>query len=134
MIRNGVARLVLVMMLCALAWPARGHDNYQNFWSGGSPGVGRWCCTGDEKTGDCEPALEHRVNRDGSVAFLIKRYGLKWVTVPKRRILWMDVPGRPEPAHWCGKPRAMLGNPAPDDDDPNPEFVTFCAAVRPDSF
>ena len=61
------ALLVAFTLLCV---PAIAHDYYRDFYSGGAPGLGRWCCSGDldGKTGDCSPA-QYKMNSDGSAFF-----------------------------------------------------------------
>lgn len=114
--------------------PAFAHDYYRNFYSGGAPGLGRWCCSGDldGTTGDCSPAIDWKENPDGSMYVRPKQFPDAWILVAPHRIL-PDGPPDPDarkfPVHWCGKQRA-LGS-APDKDDPDPNFVTICASRWP---
>ena len=113
---------------------AHSHDYYRDFYSGGAPGLGRWCCSGNlEGTmGDCSPALEWKDNADGSMFVRPAQYPDKWILVAAHRILPVG-PQDPEakafPVHWCGKPRSAAS--LPDNDDPDPAFVTICASRYP---
>jgi hypothetical protein len=116
------------------AWTvsARAHDVYRDFYSGGAPGVGRWCCSGNLEgtAGDCSPA-EYKVLRDGTAIFWPKQHPGKAIMVPAHRILWMSVPGGEMfEAHWCGV-KKMAGITYNLEDDPDPVFTTICAAIRP---
>lgn len=111
------------------------HEMYSKFYEGGAPGLGRWCCSGDEegKTGDCAPAT-YEIRRNGDAVMESRRYPGKKIIVAKHRILWMSIPGGEKyEAHYCGIPR-YAGSPPPNDDDPDPEFITYCAAIVPKSF
>lgn len=119
-----------LILACSTAW---GHSPYDGFYSGGAPGLGRWCCSGDldGQTGDCSPAT-YKMNRDGSAFFSPKQFPGKTILVPRDRILWMSPPdpeARKFEAHWCGKPRPE--GVLPTDDDPDPEFLTICASIQP---
>jgi hypothetical protein len=116
-----------------LAVPAaKGHDLYKDFWSGGSRGLGRWCCSGNAEgtMGDCSPAT-YRMRPDGSAVMRPRQFPDREILVPKHRILWTTVPGGEAfEAHWCGRPKQPDGlyDVA---EDPDPGFVTFCAAIAP---
>lgn len=121
-----------VLLLACI--PATAHDYYSGFFSGGAPGVGRWCCSGNlEGTmGDCSPALEWRDNPDGSMFVKPVQYPDVWILVPAHRILPVGPPdpeAKKYPVHWCGKPRPTTL--LPDKDDPDPAFVTICASRFP---
>lgn len=114
--------------------PAHAHDYYKDFWSGGAPGLGRWCCSGNlEGTmGDCSPALDWKDNADGSMFVKPKQYPNAWILVPAHRILPVgpqDADAKAFPVHWCGKPRPA--GVLPDKDDPDGAFLTICAARFP---
>lgn len=124
-------RLIVALALVGFALPVAAHEVYSDFFSGGAPGVGRWCCSGNlEGTkGDCAPA-SYEMNRDGSATFISKRYPGAEIRVPAHRILWMSIPGGEAfEAHICAVPRTA-GVP-PTEDDPDPAFVVFCAAIAP---
>lgn len=130
MIAVGMLGLGFGMLLAAVQ--AKAHDVYRDFYSGGAPGVGRWCCSGNLEgtAGDCSPA-EYKVLRDGTAIFWPKQYPGHAIMVPAHRILWMSVPGGEAfEAHWCGvkkMPNVVYNQ----DDDPDPVFTTICAAIRP---
>ena len=127
-------RAAIAAALILACSTASGHDVYKDFWSGGSPGLGRWCCSGDldGKTGDCSPA-SYKLLRNGDAIFYPKKYPGAAVLVPAHRILWMNLPdpeaGKYE-AHLCAKPRSELSA-APTEDDPDPNYIVFCAAITP---
>lgn len=113
--------------------PAVAHDPYRDFWSGGAVGVGRWCCSGNLQgtAGDCSPAT-YTMNRDGSAFFTPRQHPGKTILVARDRILWMALNDKEAvkfEAHWCGIPRKE--GQLPTESDPDPEFVTFCAAIAP---
>ncbi len=121
---------LLVALVCA--GTALGHAPYDNFYSGGAPGVGRWCCNGNLEgtTGDCAPAT-YQMLRDGSALMQSKRYPGKTIHVAAHRILWMSIPGGEAfEAHLCAVPRTPGGIP-PNEDDIDPEFIVYCAAIAP---
>ena len=133
-------RHVIALAGLLVAGPVFGHDIYsQVYEKNGLPGQSRLCCGGDEKRGDCEGLDSDRIHEtpDG-VYFLSRRYGAQ-VFVPKHRIHW-DGPRTNgtmqladplnRPAHWCGRPR-MDTDGAPNDDNPDPRFITFCAFMLP---
>ena len=128
-----LAYLVVAGALIAFMLRADAHAPYDGFYSGRAPGLGRWCCNGNLEgtAGDCSPA-DYTMNRDGSAFFRPRQHPGKAILVPAHRILWMRLPD-PEAskfeAHWCGVPRAE--GVLPTDDDPDPAFVTFCAAIAP---
>ena len=125
-------RAALALLLACMAGPVAAHDIYGNFYSGGQPGVGRWCCNGNAEgtAGDCAPAT-YTMQRDGSALMVSKRYPGKVIHVAAHRILWMSIPGGEAwEAHLCALPRTAT-DPAPNADDPDPEFVTLCAAIAP---
>jgi hypothetical protein len=127
-------RLRLAVLALLAAGPALAHDIYGQFYSGGAPGVGRWCCNGNTEgtTGDCAPA-EYRMLPDGSALMQSKRYPGKTIHVAAGRILWMTIPGGEAfEAHLCALPRRPGEAVTPD--DPDPEFVTLCAAINPRGF
>lgn len=122
-----------------LACKARSHDVYREFYDSGIVGVGRWCCSGNLEgtAGDCSPA-SYQMNRDGSAFFSPKQYPGAVVIVPRHRILWMSIPNSNRElekraaafeAHWCGRKRFQT-EPVTED-DPDPVFVTICAAIAP---
>jgi DNA-binding response OmpR family regulator len=74
---------------------------------------------------------EGKVLRDGTAIFWPKMYPGKAIMVPAHRILWMSVPGGEMfEAHYCGKPK-VPGVTYDLEEDPDPEFTTICAAIRP---
>lgn len=97
--------------------------------------VGRICCSGDKKQGDCE-AVTFRLTPEGDAVISSRRYGAD-VLVARDRIVWSPVPGSAEPAHWCGVPRARAtrgGQRSPvDPDNPDPGYLTLCAFIDPGS-
>lgn len=124
-----LAALVLVGVAVT---KAVAHDVYRDFYSGGAPGVGRWCCSGNLEgtAGDCSPA-EYRVLRDGTAVMWPKQWPGQAIMVPAHRILWMSVPGGEMfEAHWCGV-KKRPGVDYDQSDDPDPVFSTICAAIRP---
>jgi hypothetical protein len=129
---TGTLLLGFAVLLIFAAGTARAHDVYRDFYSGGAPGLGRWCCSGNLEgtSGDCSPA-EYKVLRDGTAVMWPKMYPGKAIMVPAHRILWMSVPGGEMfEAHYCGKPK-VPGVTYNLEDDPDPEFTTICAAIRP---
>jgi hypothetical protein len=127
MVRLALAAFAYISPLYAFA-----HDVYRDFYSGGAPGVGRWCCSGNLEgtSGDCSPA-EYKVLRDGTAVMWPKQWPGQAVMVPAHRILWMSVPGGEAfEAHWCGV-KKMAGIAYDLEDDPDPVFTTICAAIRP---
>ena len=127
MVRLALAAFAYMTPLYALA-----HDVYRDFYSGGAPGLGRWCCSGNLEgtAGDCSPA-EYKVLRDGTAVMWPKQWPGQAVMVPAHRILWMSVPGGEMfEAHWCGV-KKMAGITYNLEDDPDPVFTTICAAIRP---
>lgn len=123
-----------VVAVMAGASAAKGHAPYNDFYSSGTPGVGRWCCNGNLEgtTGDCAPA-EYRLLRDGSAMMRSKRYPDKEIHVAATRILWLTLPGAEAfEAHLCAVPR-QVGT-LPNAEDPDPEFTTLCAAINPRGF
>lgn len=126
------ALLVAAWILLFGAAAVMAHAPYDSFYSGGAPGIGRWCCNGDLNgtTGDCAPAT-YEMLRDGSALMQSKRYPGRTIRVAAHRILWMALPGgEMYEAHYCGIPRTP-GGPPPNVDDPDPGFITFCAAIAP---
>jgi hypothetical protein len=126
-------RARLALLIALLCVPAAAHSPYDGFFSGGAPGVGRWCCNGNLEgtAGDCSPA-EYKMNADGSAFFWPKQHPGKAILVPAHRIIWGGPPDKEAmkfEAHWCGLPRAPTQ--LPDADDPDPEFITFCASLWP---
>ena len=126
--------LIAAALALAFVQAAGAHSPYENFWSGGAPGIGQWCCNGDlqGQTGDCSPA-GFIVNPDGSASFMPRRYPGAIIHVPRNRILWMTPPdkeARKFEAHYCGLPR-QPHDPPPDEDDPDPAFRTICASIAP---
>jgi hypothetical protein len=116
-----------------LACKARSHDVYKDFWSGGAPGLGRWCCSGNLEgtAGDCAPA-EYTMNPDGSAWMVSKQHPGKHILVPRERLLWMAVPdprAAAYEAHLCIRPRSW--GDVVTEADPNPEFTIICAAIAP---
>lgn len=128
------ATLLLAAQLSGISGQLAAHDYYGGFFSGGAPGVGRWCCSGDldGKTGDCSPAEDWRDQKDGSMLVRPRQYPDAWILVPAHRIL-PDGPPDPKarefPVHWCGKPRPPGVAMTPD--DPDPRFITICASRFP---
>lgn len=126
------ALLVALWILFFGAVVVMAHAPYDSFYSGGAPGIGRWCCNGDLNgtTGDCAPAT-YTMLRNGDALMVSKRYPGKQIHVAAHRILWMALPGGEMfEAHYCGVPRTS-GGPAPTADDPDPEFITYCVAIAP---
>jgi hypothetical protein len=124
--------LFAALAVAISASAAFGHDIYSKFYEGGAPGLGRWCCSGDEegKTGDCAPAT-YEIRPNGDAVMESRRYPGKKILVAKHRILWMSIPGGEKyEAHYCGIPRYASSTP-PNDDDPDLEFITYCAAIVP---
>ncbi len=122
-----------VAALCLYATTTSAHDPYREFWSGGAPGIGIWCCSGNLEgtTGDCSPAT-YQMNSDGSAFFSPKQYPGATILVPGNRILWMSLPdpeARKFEGHWCGRPRPE--GVLPTADDPDPAYITICAAIAP---
>ena len=123
-------RLALLFVL--LAGPVAAHEIYNNFYSGGAPGLGRWCCNGNAEgtSGDCAPAT-YEMLPNGDALMQSKRYPGKVIHVAASRILWMTIPGGEAfEAHLCALPRSPSDGP-PTAEDPDPEFVTLCAAISP---
>jgi hypothetical protein len=124
--------LVVAFALIMFSTCVKAHDVYRDFYSGGAPGLGRWCCSGNLEgtAGDCSPA-EYKVLRDGTAVMWPKQWPGQAVMVPAHRILWMSVPGGEMfEAHWCGV-KKMAGITYNLEDDPDPVFTTICAAIRP---
>lgn len=118
--------------LLIMTLPAYSHAPYDNFYSGGAPGVGRWCCNGDLNgtTGDCSPA-SYEILKDGSAILVSRRYPGKQIHVAEHRILWISLPGGEAfDAHICAVPRTP-GGPPPNADDIDPEFIVYCVAIKP---
>lgn len=129
---TGTLLLGFAVLLIFAAGPARAHDVYRDFYSGGAPGVGRWCCSGNLEgtAGDCSPA-EYRVLRDGTAVMWPKQWPGHAIMVPAHRVLWMSVPGGEMfEAHWCGVKKTP-GVTYDIAEDPDPVFATICAAIRP---
>lgn len=134
---------LLVLMACLfLATAALAHDIYTNVYEGNAPKTDsqrRLCCGGDKDRGDCEGMTYDQMQEvPGGVRLVSKRYGAV-VFVPNNRITW-DVPRdgfsgeaadkhNTHPIHWCGKPRPSGW--APDERNPDPSWVTFCAFIAP---
>lgn len=111
---------------------ARSHAPYNDFYSSGTPGVGRWCCNGDLNgtTGDCAPA-SYEMLKDGTALLVSRRYPGKKIHVAAHRILWMSLPGGEAfDAHICAVPR-VPGGIAPNEDDIDHEFIVYCVAIKP---
>lgn len=135
-------RHVLIAAALLLAAPAYGHDIYMNVYEGNAPKTEpqrRLCCGGDKDRGDCEGmSYDQMTEVPGGVRLLSKRYNAV-VFVPQSRITW-DVPRdgfsgeaadpqNTHPIHWCGKPRPSGW--APDERNPDPNWVTFCIFIAP---
>ena len=73
-----LAYLVVAGALIAFMLRADAHAPYDGFYSGGAPGLGRWCCNGNLEgtAGDCSPA-DYTMNRDGSAFFRPASIGTK---------------------------------------------------------
>lgn len=121
-------------VLQGLLRPARGHDIYGQLFSGGSPGVGQWCCSGDQATGDCEAlGAKYALNPNGSVDIVSRRYGAA-VHVAASKVTWLAVPGgENSEAHWCGKMRKDLTTnyAAISREQPDPNAWTYCMFIAP---
>lgn len=128
--------LAFIVILVA-AGMAHAHDIYTRLYSGGAPGVGQWCCSGDPDPakGDCEAVgSDYQMQPDGSAIFTSRRWGVRKVHVAADKITWLPVPGgEGSEAHWCGKPRSMMLNPPPvgEQDQIDPETWTYCAFIVP---
>jgi hypothetical protein len=119
-------RLSAALILIVVATPAAAHDVYTHLMSPS----GRLCCGGDPVTGDCE-SVSYRMRPTGDVEVQSRRYNAS-VLVARQKITWSAVPGSPDEAHWCGKPRsAFLHDMPAETDDPDPNFHTFCAFIAP---
>lgn len=116
-------------LLSSTAYP---HDIYSGLTQNPYPMVS--CCSGN----DCEGVEWSGVtiHIDGSATLYSKRNGNS-VLVAAGRIKWdalpMDLEGRVYPAHWCGVKRSKIeaGETAPTDDQPDPNYWTYCAFIAP---
>jgi hypothetical protein len=132
---RAVSALLLAGGLCGPG-PAtvRAHDIYTNLYSGGAPGIGQWCCSGDAATGDCEAVGSgYRIEPNGDAVITSRRYRRE-VRVGREKITWLPVAGgEASEAHWCGKPRAAMSleGRKPDSEQPDPDTWTYCAFITP---
>lgn len=124
--------------IAALCSTASAHDPYRGLYEGGAPTGGRLCCGGGatEAGGDCEGLVDgqFQILPNGDAIITTKRYGGASVYIEKSRIAWMTIPGDngTYQGHWCGKPRAAWpGDKGIRDDDPDPQFTTFCIFLSP---
>lgn len=126
---------VLAIAAHSAVLPAGAHDIYTNLYSGGAPGIGQWCCSGDAVTGDCEAVgSNYRIEPNGDAVILSRRYS-RQVRIGREKITWLPVTGgETSEAHWCGKPRpALSATPAPpvNEEQPDPDTWTYCAFITP---
>lgn len=132
-----------VLAMCAfLASAALAHDIYSNVYEYNAPkDQGRKLCCGGGEKGDCEGlGYEDMAETPDGIVIISKRYKAR-VFIPRHRIQW-DVPRdgysgeaadpkSTHPIHWCGKPRSAAPGWGVDRDNPDPDFITFCAFIAP---
>ena len=104
---RGSPRLATLLAIAGqfVAAPVGAHDIYTNLYSGGAPGVGQWCCSGDAVTGDCEAVgSNYKIEPNGDAVIVSRRYS-RSVRIGREKITWLPVSGgESSEAHWCGKP------------------------------
>lgn len=119
------------------------HDIYSNVYEFNAPkdGPRKLCCGGDPVNGDCEGlTYEDMQEVEGGIRIVSKRYKAV-IFVPRHRIQW-DIPRdgysgeaadktNSFPLHWCGKPRTAAPGWPVGPDNPDPNYVTFCAFLAP---
>lgn len=120
-----------VAVLSAVAI-AHAHDIY----GGVRDSKGTLCCGGDPMTGDCEGLTDEQIKvlPDQSAVMISKRYG-KAIRVAPGMIEWNTIAADKgvHQGHFCGVPRVKLGrqHEAPTAEQPDPEFITYCAFISP---
>lgn len=114
--------------------PVQAHDIFTNLYSGGAPGVGQWCCSGDAVNGDCETIGDaYRITPNGDAIIHSSRYD-RDVRVARDKITWLPVPGTDSPASWCGKPRTTFTNTERMEtttEQPDQDTITYCLFIAP---
>lgn len=122
----GPIRWLFAAALSSAAPGVGAHDIYGEL----RDSAGRLCCGGDPVTGDCEP-VAYVLRPDGDAEMHSSRHGA-WIRVASSRITWIALDGSTAEAHWCGRPRRRaIRAPTISADDPDPDFVTFCAFIAP---